>query len=180
MSHSARPTAADDADRLAASLAEWIDAMSFADRDADQVTELLVEAVIEWGRSHRWRVYRRARSVMPLPAPYAERHSVVDVGIARADAAPIVVEVDRSDRQRTLDKLAAEAGAGRVALWVRWGPGPFSAPPPPVRLVTCVVTSRRDRASGRRLHSARADRLPPPQHGVDVDAGEQTTLFGER
>jgi hypothetical protein len=179
MSQGERRPEADDADRVAASLGEWLDAASFADRDADQVTDLLVDAVVEWGRSRHWRVYRRARSVMPLPAPYADRFSVVDVGIARAGDAPIVVEVDSSDRQRTLDKLVAEAQSGRIALWVRWGRGPFSKPPPPVRLVTCVVTSRRDPAAGRRLYSSRADRLPAPQHSdVDTDAGEQDDLFG--
>jgi hypothetical protein len=180
MSQGERRSTADDADEVAASLAEWIDATSFTDRDGDQVTALLVEAVSEWGRSRRWRVYRRARSVVPLPAPYADRFSMVDVGIARAGAAPIVVEVDGTDRQRTLDKLVAEAQAGRVAVWVRWGHGPFSAPPPPVRLVTCVVTSRRDPATGRRLHSSRADRLPAPEHsGGDIGAGDQADLFGE-
>ncbi|GAA1782038.1 hypothetical protein GCM10009682_00370 [Luedemannella flava] len=179
MSQGERRPAADDADRVAASLGEWIDAASFADRDADQVTGLLVDAVVEWGRTRHWRVYRRAPSVVPLPAPYSDRFSVVDVGIARAGAAPIVVEVDSSDRQRTLDKLVAEARAGRVALWVRWGRGPFRPPPPPVRLVTCVVTSRRDPATGRRLHSSRSDRLPAPQHSdVDLDAAEQGDLFG--
>lgn len=179
MSQGELRTAADDAHQVAASLGEWIDAVSFADRDADQVTGLLVEAVVDWGRSHRWRVYRRARSVVPLPTPYSDRFSVVDVGVARAGAAPIVVEVDSSDRQRTLDKLVAEAQAGRVALWVRWGLGPFSTPPLPVRLVTCVVTSRRDPATGRRLHSSRSDRLPPPQHSaVDFGAGDQTDMFG--
>jgi hypothetical protein len=180
MSQGEDRTVADDADRLAASLGEWIDAASFADRDTDQVTALLTDAVAEWGRAHHWKVYRRAPSVVPLPAPYADRFSVVDVGIARPGAAPVVVEVDSTDRQRTLDKLLAEAAAGRVALWVRWGRGPFTTPPPPVRLVTCVVTSRRDLATGRRLHSSRADRLPPPPHSdVDLDTADQADLFGD-
>jgi hypothetical protein len=116
---------------------------------------------------------------VPLPALYSDRFSVVDVGIARAGAAPIVVEVDSSDRKRTLDKLVAEARAGRVALWVRWGRGPFSPPPLPVRLVTCTVTSHRDPATGRRLHSARVHRLPAPQHSdVAIDTGDQADLFG--
>jgi hypothetical protein len=178
MSQGERRTAADDADQVAASLGEWIRAVSFADRDADQVTGVLVEAVVEWGRSQHWRVYRRAPSVVPLPAPYSHRFSVVDVGIARAGAAPIVVEVDSSDRQRTLDKLVAEAQAGRVALWVRWGRGPFSTPPLPIRMITCAVTSHRDPATGRRLHSSHPDRLPAPQHSeVEVDGGDQAGLF---
>lgn len=170
----------DEADQLAASLGAWLDGLSFADQDADRVTDLILDAVVDWGRSQRWRVYRRAPSVLPLPAPNAHRHSVVDVGLARSNAAPIVVEVDASDRQRTIDKLLAEAKAGRVALWVRWGPGPFRTPPPPVRLVTCTVTSRRELTGRRRLYSSRADERPAPAHSdVDIDTASQADLFGD-
>jgi hypothetical protein len=184
--HSDRPnggvagvTVVDDGEELATSLSAWLDTVSFADQDADKVTELLVDAVVSWGRSQRWRVYRRAPSVLTLPPPYANRHSVVDVGCARAGAAPIVIEIDRSDRRRTIDKLLAEARAGRIALWVRWGSGPFVAPPLPVRLVSCLVAARRDPVSGRRLYSSRAGERPAPAHSaVDVDATSQADLFG--
>jgi hypothetical protein len=89
-----------------------------------------------------------------------------------------VIEVDRSDRQRTVDKLLAEARAGRVALWVRWGKGPFAAPPPSVHLVPVTVTSRRD-PDGRTVHSSPAAELAAPAHSdVDVDDIEQAELFG--
>lgn len=168
----------DDARRLADSLAEWLHALSFTDRDADQVTELLIEAVQAWGSGAGWRAYRKARSVLPLPPPYADRHSWVDVGIARTGAGPVVVEVDQSDRKRTVEKLLAEAAAGRIALWVRWGKGPFAEPPPPVQLVACPVETRRD-AAGRRLFSSPTDDRPAPSHtGVDLAQAEQAGLFG--
>lgn len=168
----------DDGARLGASLGAWLAEVSFTDRDADQVTELLVAAVLAWGTDQGWRVYRRARSVLPLPPPYADRHSWVDVACARRDAAPVVVEVDRSDRRRTVDKLLAEAAAGRVALWVRWGRAPFAPPPPPVHLVGCPVDARRD-ASGGRVFSARSAPRPAPSHsGIELGAAEQADLFG--
>jgi hypothetical protein len=169
----------DDGDQLATSLAGWLDTVSITNQDAVSVTETLVDAVVAWGRSQGWRVYRRAPSVFPLPAPFAHRHSVVDVGIARADAPPIVIEVDRSDRQRTIDKLLTEARDGRIALWVRWGKGPFAAPPQPVRLVPVTVTSRRGPDGGRIVHSSPAAELPAPAHtDVDIDNIEQAELFG--
>lgn len=154
----------DGEDDVAAALGAHLDRLAFADRTTDEVTELLVAAVVEWARGAGWRAYRRAASVVPLPPPYERQFSVVDVGIARAGAAPVVVEVDHADRRRTLDKLAAEAAAGRVALWVRWGSGRFASPPPPVRLVPFPVVSRRA-GSGARLHSRAADtHRPAPVH----------------
>jgi len=167
----------DDTERVAGSLAAWVASVSFADREADQVTELLIEAVVWWAQEEGWRAYRKARSVFPLPEPMAHLHSFVDVGIARAGAPPIVVEVDRSDRKRTLDKLAAEAAQGRVALWVRWGTGTFAVPPEPVRLIPCRVESRRG-PHGQRLFSTPHADPPPPEHtDADLTLAEQSELF---
>ncbi|MER7444605.1 hypothetical protein [Micromonospora avicenniae] len=152
-----------DDDALAASLAAHLARLTFVDRSTAEVTALLVDAVAGWGEAQGFRVYRRAASVVPLPAPYQDRHSVVDVACARTGARPVVIEVDRTDRRRTVEKLLAECDAGRVALWVRWGPGPFATPPPPIRLVACEVAVRHHRHS----------RLPPrpaPQHSAPASA----------
>lgn len=162
-----------DGTQLAESLGDALAAVRFTDRSADEVTALLVDAVVAWGSAQGWRVYRRARSVMRLPPPYEDRHSWVDVGCARVDRPSIVVEVDRSDRKRTIDKLLAEAQAGRIALWVRWGPGPFAAAPPPIHVVTCTVAVRKGR------HSRPSGDRPAPAHS-DVDLGsaaDQADLF---
>jgi hypothetical protein len=165
----------EDADRLAASLTGWLAAVSLKDRNADQVTDLLIEAVMGWAAAQGWRVYRGARSVVPLS--YADRHSTVDVGVARDHAAPIVVEIDRSDRKRTVEKLIAEAAAGRVALWVRWGAEPFMIPPPPVRLIPYPMTPRKA-GQGVKLFSSPAEQIQAPAHsGVDLTRAEQTELF---
>jgi hypothetical protein len=169
-------TDADDASALAGSLTGWLSAVSFRDRTVDQVTELLIEAIIGWGEAAGWRVYRGARSVVELPQ--TGRHSTVDVGIARPGAAPIVVEVDRSDRRRTIDKLIAETAAGRVAVWVRWGTGPFQPPTPPIQLVTCPVVVRRG-VRGQHLFSFPSTQLAPPPHsGIDLSQSQQAGLFG--
>jgi len=166
-----------DAERVARSLARWIASVSFEDRDAGQVTELLIEAVVWWAQEQGWRAYRHARSVVPLPPPMSHLHSFVDVGIARAEGSPIVVEVDRSDRKRTLEKLAVEAAHGRVALWLRWGTGAFATPPAPVRLIGRPVVARKA-ADGRRVFSTPAEEKPPPEHsGVDLSHAEQSDLF---
>jgi hypothetical protein len=170
---------AGDGEQVVASLASWLDTVTFADRSADEVTALLVDSVVAWAASQGWRAYRRAPSVMALPEPFAHRHSWIDVGCARPAGAPIAIEVDRTDRQRTVDKLLAEAEAGRVAIWVRWGTGRFAAPPPPVRMVTCPVTSRRGAVEqGQRYTRLPTSDRPAPAHtGTALKADRQADLF---
>lgn len=167
-----------DGEQVATSLTNWLNAVTFVDQGADEVTALLVDSVVAWAAGQGWRAYRRAPSVMALPAPFSHRHSWIDVGCARPLGAPIAIEVDHTDRQRTVDKLLAEAEAGRVAIWVRWGTGRFAAPPLPVRMVTCQVTSRRGVAEkGQRYTRLPTSDRPAPAHtGTNLKADHQASL----
>jgi hypothetical protein len=144
-----------------AELAARLDGLVFADLTTDQVTARIIDEVLAWGRGHGWRVYRRAASVFPLPPPLERQHSVLDVACARPDGPPLAIEVDHTDRRRTVDKLLAEAEAGRVVIWVRWGTGPIAVPPLPVRMVPLQVTRH------GHTYSRRPDR-PAPRHGSAV------------
>jgi hypothetical protein len=146
----------DDGSQTAHSLQQWLGMLTFADLTTDQVTARLVDEVARWGETQGWRVYRRAPSVFPLPPPL-RGNSVVDVACARPGGQPIVVEIDRLERQRTVDKLLAEAAAGRLALLVRWGSGPFTPPPLPVHLVI-------REAARQRGHWHTVADLPAPRH----------------
>jgi hypothetical protein len=154
----------------AADLAAWLDRVTFADLSTDQVTLRLIDEVAAWAGGHGWRVYRRAPSVVPLPPPMDKQHSVLDVACARPDGPPLAIEIDHSDRRRTVDKLVAEAAAGRVPIWVRWGTGGFREPPAPVRMVPLEVTRR------GRLNTRMPDR-PPPAHGVRITVAEAVPIF---
>lgn len=161
------------------SLDVWLARLTFADRTADEVTALLVDAAEQWGLAQGWRVYRRAASVMPLPPPYEKQHSVLDLACARPAGRPVVIEVDHTDRRRTLDKLVAEVAAGREALWIRWGTGRFEAPPAGITLVPCVVTSRRGLKGKGTLfsHFPTHDR-PPPAHTPLADQPDPAPIDG--
>lgn len=163
---------ADDGTRTSRSLGRWLDALTFADLTADQVTARLVDEVARWGENQGWRVYRRAPSVFPLPPPL-RGNSVVDVACARPDGQPIVVEVDRLERRRTVDKLLAEAAAGRLAILVRWGSGPFNPPPLPVHLVV-------REAARRRGHWHTVADLPAPRHSGVVAAEPEQLPWEEK
>jgi hypothetical protein len=158
----------DDGPAVAASLAARLARLTFTDLSTDEATAAIIDGVAAWGGERGWRVYRRAASVLPLPPPMHWQHSVLDVALARPDGAPVVVEVDHTDRRRTVEKLSAEAAAGRVALWVRWGTGRFAAPPEPVLLVPLPVA----RHGGR--WTLAPDR-PPPRHSGGA-AGEEIEL----
>jgi hypothetical protein len=145
----------------AAALNDWLDRLTFTDLSGDEVTARLIDEVAAWGDAQGWRVYRRAPSVVPLPPPLERQHSVLDVACARPDGPPVVIEIDHTDRRRTVDKLLAEARAGRVPIWVRWGTGRFHPPPPPVTMVICAVTRRAG------LFTKVTDgHRPPPQHST--------------
>lgn len=153
-------------------LAERLAALTFAGLTQDEVTGRIIDEVAAWGLAHRWRVYRRAPSVVRLPPPMDKQHSVVDVALARPAAPPIVVEVDHTDRRRTVEKLLAEAGAGRIAVWVRWGPGRFAEPPAPIRMIGLPVT----RAQGRYSRSGGPERPAPTHSAIPATAGEAAEL----
>jgi len=166
-----QPTADSEPDALAASLTARLTALTFADRSTDDVTRLLLDEIAAWGHEQGWRVYRRAASVATLPPPYERQHSYVDVACARPAGPPIVIEVDHTDRRRTVEKLLLEAAAGRIAIWVRWGSRGFTPAPSPVRLVGIPVTSNRG------LHTRRPD-LPVPSHSApELGESEQPDLF---
>ncbi|NUR69915.1 MAG: hypothetical protein HOU81_03765 [Hamadaea sp.] len=156
---------------MVASLEQRLAALTFAERSADEVTQLVLEEIVAWGRERGWRVYRRAASVAKLPPPMDKQHSYVDVALARPDGRPVVIEIDHTDRRRTVDKLLEEAAAGRIAVWVRWSGRAIAEPPAPVRLVALSVTSSRG------LHSRRPE-LPVPSHSAtDLGDAEQADLF---
>lgn len=167
----------EDGGRLAAAITARLDRLTFTDLTADEVTARVIDAVVGWGADQGWRVYRRAPSVLPLPPPLSRQHSVLDVACARPAGPPLAIEVDRTDRTRTVEKLVAEANAGRIAFWVRWGVGPFVDPQSPVHLVPFVVTRRNGPAGVGRLYSRMpvSDR-PPPPHSV---GGEGTAAVVE-
>ncbi|WP_106124615.1 hypothetical protein [Pseudosporangium ferrugineum] len=142
-------------------LADRLTALTFGGLTRDQVTALLIDTVAAWGEEHGWRVYRRAPSVVTLPPPLDRQHSVLDVAIARPGAAPLVVEVDHTDRRRTVEKLLAEAEEGRIPFWVRWGPGRIAEAPPPIHVIPLRVTRHQGRFSRSDLAAPEHSPLPP-------------------
>jgi hypothetical protein len=162
----------DDADLVAAALQARLERVTFTDLDSDAVSKLLIDTAATWANDQGWRVYRRAASITRLPPPYEHLHSFLDLACARSDAPPVAIEVDHTARQRTLDKLQAEAMAGRIAIWIRWSQRQFDPAPASIRAVNVAVTSRNG------LHSRIVGPAAPEHSTFDVNAAEQPHLFG--
>jgi hypothetical protein len=173
-------TVEDHRQDIGAALAEWLGRLTFVDRTVEEVTALLIDAVAEWAASQGWRTYRRAASVLPLPPPYSNQFSVLDLACARPAGPPVVVEVDHTHRRRTIDKLLAESAAGRAAVWIRWSTGRIQPAPAEIILAPFPVTARRGLAGeGLRYSRHLSTDRPPPVHSPDpVRVGEQGTIEG--
>jgi hypothetical protein len=151
----------DDGDSVASALAEHLAAVTFADLTADAVTALLIDQVAGWAEGQGWRVYRRAASVLRLPPPMQNQHSVLDVAVARPGGLlPLAVEVDHGHRKRTVEKLAAEGAAGRVPVLVRWGGRKVTEAGDGLHLIVVDV----DQRPGARFSRGRL--RPPPPHSA--------------
>ena len=159
-----------DGDQVASALAEYLAEVIFADKSADGVTALLIDEVADWAGSLHWRVYRRAASVLRLPPPMQNQHSVLDVAVARPDGLlPLAVEVDHGHRKRTVEKLAAEGAAGRIPILVRWGGRKATEASAPVHLIVVGV----DQHPGGRFSRTRL--RPPPPHS-SAATGDEVAL----
>ena len=163
-------SAAYDGDEVASALEAHLAAVTFTDKPADAVTALLIDAVAGWAEENGWRVYRRAASVVRLPPPMDNQHSVIDVAVARPGAPPLAIEVDHGSRKRTVEKLIAEGAAGRIPILVRWGGRKPAEATGPVRLITIDV----DQHSGGRF--SRTQLRPPPPHSGTA-GGEPIALY---
>ncbi|WP_127937466.1 hypothetical protein [Nonomuraea polychroma] len=150
------------AQRAGQSLSRWLAPLAFTDWSAARVTSELTRAIVAWGVNHRWRVRCEVPSLAGLPGAHPDRPGYLDVVCERLDGPPIAIEIDQQDKPWSLRKLLAEAGAGVVPVWVRWGEPGTRPVPAPVALVEIVTPYRLAGPTGRRLYSKMAVALQPP------------------
>jgi hypothetical protein len=160
--------------RAAASLSKYLLPVAFTDWSAFRVTAELTQRVVSWGVDHGWRVRREVPSIAGLPGARPDRSGYLDVVCERLNAPPIVIEIDRTDKQWSSRKLLCEADAGAVAIWVRWNDANTWIVPAPVAVIRLPTTSRPDRGGGRRLYS----RDMPV--GLSLDAGQRSAVPSQR
>ncbi|WIM99954.1 hypothetical protein ACTOB_003624 [Actinoplanes oblitus] len=85
------------------------------------MTALLTEHVVGWASDQGWRPEREVRGRIVRQTINGPRQARLDVVCERPGGLPpVAIEIDRTGKVWSLQKLIAEADAGAVALWVRW------------------------------------------------------------
>ena len=118
---------------------------------AIETTRRLTCAIVDFGEARGW--YPRTElelGTFRLPnshGQHVKRKARVDLGLFPPGDAPVVIEIDRTDSRKNLDKLVIGASWGRTAIWIRWG-GPrmrIGVPiPDGVELIQLVIPDAND------------------------------------
>jgi hypothetical protein len=126
----------DQLTRATSSLREWLASVEFSDLSRSAVTALLTDRVIAWGRSHGFEAQTEVEAVATKRKPYGRQIGLLDVLCSHRSGQQIAVEIDNTNKVWSIEKLAAEADSGKLALWVKWGaPAGLSLIPEKVGIV---------------------------------------------
>lgn len=144
------------------SLTRWLAPLTFTDWSAARVASELTQAVIAWGAAHQWDVRREEPSLREFAGEQPDRAERRGVVCERPDGPPIIIAIDPTRAPGSAHILLAQADAGAVPVWVRWGAPENLTVPDPVALVTVAVTHRLAEATGRILYSRNSVEIGPP------------------
>ncbi|MEV0292576.1 hypothetical protein [Nocardia sp. NPDC050710] len=113
-------------------------------RTKAEVTQELTALVLRWSETHPgWQALTESPSVATTEIRSGIRHGRLDVAIDRLASPKLVIEIDSSNKQWSLEKLVAEAMTGAHAIWLRWGFPELRLPvPEPVVLLFFDATKR--------------------------------------
>ncbi|RKE17837.1 hypothetical protein [Streptomyces sp. TLI_171] len=130
-------------DAAARSLRAWLNGQRFTDIPRAEATEFFTTSIRGWAETLGYHCELEA----PLP-PHAlrpDRRGYLDVRLRHRSGKGrgISMEIDRGDKQLSLDKLAQAAELGDLCLWLRWGRRPVRlSVPPTVRVIRAHVLRR--------------------------------------
>lgn len=102
------------------SLRTWLAPIQFHKVARSVVTSLISDRVVEWAQVRGFRTRREVLAVPTKRRMYG-RNGYLDVTCIHNSGQRIAVEIDFSNKVWSIEKLAAEADRGRLAIWVKWG-----------------------------------------------------------
>ncbi|MEU1458046.1 hypothetical protein [Streptomyces avermitilis] len=129
-------------DAAAHSLRTWLNSQHFTDLTAHQVTRFLTDSTTQWADSLG---YNAQREVWLPAEPEQPRPKRLDLQLKHRSGKGrlISIEIDRSSKLLSLDKLTKAAELSDHALWLRWSREPVRVSiPPTVRLIRAHVLRR--------------------------------------
>jgi hypothetical protein len=107
--------------RATSSLQEWLARVEFTDLSRAAVTEQLTHQVMAWAQFHGFTVQTEVEAVATKRKPYGRHIGLLDVLCTHSSGQQIAVEIDNTNKVWSIEKLAAEADSGKLAIWVKWG-----------------------------------------------------------
>ncbi len=152
--------------RATDSLRSWLAPLEFVGLPRPEVTSLITAQVVAWAQSYRFEVTQQVKAIATRRRRYGRtQNSWLDLECRHRSGMTIAVEIDFANKFWSIEKLAAEADAGKLAIWVKWGgPVTLSLIPEKVGVVELRVDwSRQDREV--RYHREAHTTFPPPLVG---------------
>ena len=139
---------------------------------ADEITATVKALVKRFASGRDWRTSREYRlgrfAETTKRGSWRSRRGDIDLAIHGPWEHPLLVEIDRTDKSRSLDKLRIGAAWGHQAVWIRWG-GPRMQVPRPipdgVHLIKLVIPDAKDWDPGRTRTRAHT-RTPLEEHQI--------------
>ncbi|GAB3857963.1 hypothetical protein ACFPIJ_18695 [Dactylosporangium cerinum] len=152
------------------SLAEWLSPIGFSSATASQVTARLTAEVERWAEHYGFACATEGSVQYYREGLFGPRwtNGYIDVVGIRPTGLSLAVEIDRTDKVRSLAKLASRAADGTVAIWLRWCHATSMLMPPGVAAVDFRVdryytnTGPRFRRQPHLTWPAPPARLKPP------------------
>ena len=112
-----------DPDDLASTLAEAWERIK-KEKDAQEITRLVTDAVLAWAQANDWSARKEERiKVDGYVSPRGKSRSsgLIDIW-CRSLWADLAIEIDRTNKSWSLAKLVQAQQNGAHAVWVRWVP----------------------------------------------------------
>ena len=133
-------------ERATQSLQVWLEPLTFADLSRSATTEVLKAQVVAWARSHRFQTQTEVEAVAAARRRHKRSIGLLDVLATHPSGQQVAIEIDFTNKVWSIEKLAAEADAGKLAIWVKWGTPPSLALIPEKIGVVRVAVRWTDRA----------------------------------
>jgi len=85
------------------------------------ITARLTREIVAWSLANGWSTKTEARVVLSAPGQRIRDYGYIDVIVKRGDGAPdVAIEIDQTDKPRSVAKLQYVMSLGMEAVWIRW------------------------------------------------------------
>ncbi len=154
--------------RATESLRDWLMPLEFTDRSRSAVTEAVTAQAVAWAEHHGFEVRQQVEAIASQRRPLRQI-GFLDIAGERASGQKIAIEVVFTNKVWSIEKLATEADAGKLALWIKWG-GPLTLSLIPEKIGIIELEASSSNIAGHTMYRRQAHAFFPrePAHVVDT------------